>query len=106
MIEEIRIKVQPLYETKELLGFSVLNDHGGMLHNESFLSDEAARASADIFMGCRLSMLQGGRKLTRFIVELDDIILIYCLTQAGHTIFTLDADCDLDAAAKLLVPSL
>ena len=104
MIEEIRTQVQPLYETKELLGFSVLNDHGGMVHNESFLSDEAARASAAVFMGCRQNMLSAGRKLKRFIVELDDVILVYCLNQAGHTVFTLDRDCNLDAAAALLVP--
>ena len=105
MIEEIRTRVQPLYDTKELLGFSVFNDHGDVIHNESFLCDDSARASASVFMGCRKNMLNSGRKLKRFIVELDDIILIYCLTQAGHTVFTLDRDCDLDAAASLLTPA-
>lgn len=102
-IEALRAKVKPLYENSDLLGFSVLNDYGGMIHNESFLSDEASRASTSVFMECRQNMLRSNRKLNRFIVELDDIALIYCLTDAGHTLFTLDGECDLDEAARLLV---
>lgn len=105
MIEEIRTKVQSLYETKELLGFSVQDDHGVTVHNESFLSDEAASAAITVFINCRGEMLKSSRKVQRFIVEMDDVILVYALTEAGHTLFTLDRNCDLDAAAKLLIPS-
>lgn len=103
MIEEIRTKVQSLYETKELLGFSIMNDEGDVVHNESFLCDEAVVTSTEVFVKCRDSMLRSKRKLNRFVVELDDVILLYRLIPAGHIVFTLDSDCDLDGAAKILM---
>ncbi|MGJ8678172.1 MAG: hypothetical protein ACSHX0_11690 [Akkermansiaceae bacterium] len=105
MIEEIREKVKPLYESNDLLGFTVSDDQGKLLHNESFLSDAAAKRSVELFVNCSLSLLKAGRKSKRFTVELDDVILVYCSLDAGNVVFTLDGACDLDVAANLLSPA-
>ncbi len=105
MIEAIRTQVQPLYDNKDLLGFTVIDDQGELVHNESFLCDQSALESATVFLNCRANMLDSQRNPKRFIIELDDITLVYCLTPAGHTVYTLDRDCNLDAAAKILIQS-
>lgn len=105
MIKEIRERFESLYKNRSLLGFTLFNDQGELIHNESFSSDHVARSTADLFMRCRIGLLKSGRKVQRFTIELDDIILIYCLIEEGHAVFTLDRECDLDAAAKVLVPA-
>ena len=105
MIKDIRERLASLYKDKSLLGFTLFNDQGELVHNESFSSDHIARSTVSLFMNCRLSLLKSGRKVQRFTIELDDIILIYCLIEEGHAVFTLDRECDLDAAAKILVPA-
>ena len=105
MIKNIRKRLESLYANNSLLGFTLFNDQGTLIHNESFTSDSVANSTVSLFMNCRLSLMKSGRKVQRFTIELDDIILIYCLIEEGHAVFTLDRQCDLDAAAQIIVPA-
>ena len=104
-VESVRRIVESLYTKGDLLGFSFFSDTGELEHNESFLSDEKAIESASFFMACRLNIMKSERRLMRTTIELDDVILMYCRLCDGHVVLTFDADCDLDTAAKMIVPA-
>ncbi len=101
-METLRKKVQSLYDSGDLLGFSVCSDSGSILHNESFLSDEAAETATAPFISCSKLLAESDREVQRLTVELDDVILIYIHTDQGHALFTLGQDCDLDHAASII----
>lgn len=101
-MDQIRKMVQPLYDTGDLLGFSVCGDDGAVIHNESFLSDEAAGSATDIFIGCVRQMADAERAVNRLTVELDDVTLIYGRLAGEHALFALERECDLDAVAEVL----
>ncbi len=102
VMDQIREMVKPLYDTGDLLGFSVCADDGGVVHNESFLSDEAAGNATQIFAGCAQQIADADRTVNRLTVELDDVTLVYGRLEQGHALFSLERGCDLDAAAKVL----
>jgi len=101
-MEEIRKMVKVLYDTGDLLGFSVCGKEGVCLHNESFLSDEAVQKATAPFIRCVQELEMAGRTVERLSVELDDVVLIYGRLPDGHALFILDRECDLDAAAEVL----
>ena len=101
-MEEIRNMVKPLYESGELLGFSICGDDGACVYNESFLSDEVAVRATAPFIDCVKELGDSGRTVNRLSVELDDVILIYGRLPEGHALFTLGRECDLDAVAEVL----
>ena len=103
-VKSIKKIVETLCAKGDLLGFSFFSDIGELEHNESFLSDERAIESAGFFMACRLNIMKSERRLMRTTIELDDVILMYCRLCDGHVVLTFDTDCDLDAAAKMIMP--
>ncbi len=101
-MNQIKEKVQPLYESGDLLGFSVFGDTGKSVHNESFFSDEFAWQATLPFVSVMQKMKRAGRNVKRLTVELDDVTLIYRKLDEGHSLFTLRRACDLDTAAEML----
>ena len=101
-MENIREKVQPLYESGDLLGFSICGNAGEVLHNESFFSDEVAWQATAPFVRVGRQMEKADRTVKRLTVELESVTLIYSQIEAGHALFTLDKGSDLDTAAKTL----
>lgn len=94
--------VQPLYDDGSLLGFSICDDHGVIVHNESFFSDEAAWQATAPFTRCSRQLGKAGRVVKRMTVQMEDVILIYGKLEQGHALFSLDPGCDLDAVAEVL----
>ena len=101
-MEKIREMVQPLYDVGDLLGFSICNDAGEILHNESFFNDEVAWQATAPFVRVIREMEKAERTVNRLTVELDDVVLIYGKLEEGHALFTLGRRCDLDRAAEVL----
>ena len=101
-MDHIREMVKPLYDSSDLLGFSICAEAGEVVHNESFFSDEVAWQATEPFVSVMTQMAAAGRILHRLTVELDDVTLIYGRLQEGHALFTLKRDCDLDAVAGVL----
>ncbi|MCP5537406.1 MAG: hypothetical protein H7A51_14385 [Akkermansiaceae bacterium] len=101
-MEAIRARLQALYDSGDLLGFSICSDAGVVVHNESFFSDEAAWQATAPFVNVMRKMKKAGRDVHRLTVELDDVTLIYGCLEQGHALFTLNRQCDLDAAAAVL----
>lgn len=101
-MQDIKELVQPLYETGDLLGFSVCGDAGVIIHNESFFSDEMAWLATAPFVNVIRQLGKAGRDVSRLTVELDEVTLIYGRLDQGHALFALSRDCDLDAAAGVL----
>lgn len=102
MIEAIREQLKPLYQSGDLLGFSVCSDTGEVIHNETYFSDEVAWQATAPFVSSKRQLSQSGRETHRLTVVLDDAIIIYGQLEQGHAIFILSPDCDLDAAAAVL----
>lgn len=101
-MEAIREMTQPLYDSGDLLGFSVCGDAGEIVHNESFFSDEVAWQATAPFVRVARQMEKADRTVNRLTVELDDVILIYGKLDHGHALFALERNCDLDRAAGVL----
>lgn len=101
-MEQLQELLKPLYQTGDLLGFSVCNEKGKVLHNESFLSDEYAWKATLPFVSVTDKLERAKRDVLRLTVELDKYILIYGQLDIGHALFTLSKDCDLDSVAELL----
>ncbi len=101
-MNQIREMVQPLYDSGDLLGFSVCGDKGDVVHNESFFSDELAWQATVPFVNVMRKMKKVERIVNRLTVELDDVTLIYGRLDEGHALFALRRDCDLDTAAAVL----
>ncbi|MBT8037731.1 MAG: hypothetical protein KJO21_09320 [Verrucomicrobiae bacterium] len=85
-----------------LLGFSLCGDDGEVIHNESFLSDQAAAKATQLFIEGVKELVAAQRVVNRLIVELDDVILIYGRIAEAHALFTLERGCDLDAVAAVI----
>ncbi len=94
--------VQPIYESGDLLGFSICGDAGEVVYNESFFSDEVAWQATAPFVRVARQLEKAERIVNRLTVELDDVILIYGKLDEGHALFALAHDCDLDRAADVL----
>lgn len=94
--------LQPVYDSGDLLGFSICGDAGEVIHNESFFNDEVAWQATAPFVNVMRQMKKAGRDVNRLTVELDDVTLVYGRLEQGHALFTLGRDCDLDAAAAVL----
>ena len=101
-LDQIKEMVKPLYESGDLLGFSVCGETGNLVHNESFLNDEHAWFATLPFIATLKQLEKATRTVGRFTVELDDVTLIYRKIEEGHALFTLKINCDLDAAAAAL----
>ena len=101
-MNQIREMVQPLYDSGDLLGFSVCGDTGKLVHNESFFSDELAWQATVPFVNVMRKIRKADRVVNRLTVELDDVTLIYGRLDEGHALFTLRRSCDLDAASAVL----
>jgi hypothetical protein len=101
-MEQIKEMVQPLYDSGDLLGYSVCGDTGEMIHNESFFSDKRAWQATLTFVNVILGLEKADRIGIRLTVELDDVTLIYQKLDQGHALFTLRSSCDLDTAAAVL----
>ncbi len=101
-MDQIKQMVQPLYDSGDLLGFSVCGDTGESVLNESFFSDEVAWQATVPFVNVMRKMTKADRVVNRLTVELDDVTLIYGRLEEGHALFTLRRSCDLDAAAAVL----
>lgn len=101
-MDQIKEMVQPLYDSGDLLGFSVFGDRGEALHNESFLCDETAWLATKPFIDIVQKMDRAHRSVNRLTVELDDVILIYRQINQGHTLFAVSKTCDLDSAVAVL----
>lgn len=101
-MNQIKEMVKPLYDSGDLLGFSVCGDTGEVVHNESFFSDEFAWKATEPFVILKLKMQKARRTVTRLTIELDDVTLIYRKLDVGHALFTLRTACDLDTVATAL----
>lgn len=101
-LSQILEMVKPLYEKGDLLGFSVCDDDGKSIHNESFLCDERAYQATFPFIAAFNQLKRATRLVERITVELDDVILIYRKIEEGHALFSLRRNCDLDTAAEAL----
>lgn len=101
-MNQIQEKIQPLYDSGDLLGFSVSNDEGILVHNESYFNDELAWSATQPFVEVMNKMNRAGRKVSRLTVELDDVTLIYKKLAVGHTLYALRRECDLDTTAAAL----
>jgi hypothetical protein len=101
-MNQIKEMVKPLYDSGDLLGFSVCGDTGSMIYNESFFNDELAWRATVPFISVTLKLGRAGRIATRLTVELDDVTLIYKQFDQGHALFFLRSACDLDTAAAVL----
>ncbi len=101
-LDEIKEMVKPLYESGDLLGFSVCGDNGKLVHNESFLNDEHAWFATLPFIATAKQLAKATRTVGRLTIELDDVTLIYREIEDGHALFTLKINCDLDTAAAAL----
>lgn len=101
-LDEIHEMVKPLYESGDLLGFSVCDESGNTIHNESFLNDENAWFATLPFIATLTKLDKATRKVVRLTIELDDVTLIYRKIEEGHALFTLRRNCYLDDAAAAL----
>ena len=101
-MEQIKKMIQPLYDSGDLLGFSICGEEGELIHNESFFSDEGAWQATLPFVNVMLGLEKGNRSGIRLTVVLDDTTLIYKKLEQGHALFALRSACDLDAAAAVL----
>ncbi len=94
--------VEPLYQNGDLLGFSVFNQEGKALHNESFFDDHRAWQATLPFVNVVRQLGKATRVVGRLTVELEEITLIYRNINEGHALFYFRVKCDLDAAADAL----
>jgi len=101
-MDHIKEQIQPLYDSRELLGFSIFEKSGNMLINESFLDDRLAWKATKQFIMVHGGMLKATRKVQRLTVKLDDVILIYRSIEKGHALFSLSPSCDLNHAVEIL----
>lgn len=101
-METIRNTLQPLYDSGDLLGFSICGDAGEIVHNESFFSDEVAWQATAPFVRVMRQMENADRTVHRLTVELDDVTLIYGRLEQGHALFALARGGELDRAAAVL----
>ncbi len=101
-MNQIKEMLQPLYYSGDLLGFSVCDDTGKIVNNESFFSDEYAWHATLPFVEVMQKMTRAGRRVKRLTVELDDVTLIYRKLDEGHALFALRSACDLDTAVAVL----
>ena len=101
-MENVRETLQPLYDSGDLLGFSICGNAGEIMHNESFFSDEVAWQSTAPFVRVERQMEKAGRNVKRLTVELDNVTLIYRQIDTGHALFTFDKGSDLDKAAEVI----
>ena len=101
-MDQIKEMVQPLYDSGDLLGFSIFGERGEAILNESFLCDETAWLSTRPFVDIIQKLDRAHRSVNRLTVELDDVILIYKEINNAHVLFALSKTCDLDAALSIL----
>lgn len=101
---QVRDTAQQLYDSGDLLGFTITSLEGEMVHNESFFSDEAAAQALNTLVGCVEQLGASGRTVNRLTVELDDVIVIYTHIndRDRHGMFILSRECALDEAAEAI----
>jgi len=100
--DAMREHLKPLYDSCSLLGFAVCDDDGEIMHNETFLSHEAASKGTKTFLSNCQQLAESGRSVYRLTVEMDDITVIFHCIEQGQGMFILSSECDLDAAADLI----
>ena len=102
MVEDIRHRVKPLYESGDLLGFVFMSSDGESFHNESFLCDSAARDSMEPFVTTYRKLARANRYIKQLVTELDDVILVHSRRDDGHVLYSVDIEADIDQIAAML----